>query len=141
MLYFLVMGAIALSVLFSVAWLAIKVTRLVRPRRAPANRSRRARPGSSRSKSQTTKRSKPQAPGRLARLLAPLSPLRGAAPLCLVAWTTYGALRLAHHGMLASPRTLPDTFDNLISVVGGVALALLVATLVGLLGHWQYRRQ
>ncbi|MBF8223921.1 hypothetical protein [Halomonas sp. 328] len=139
MLYFLVMGAIALSMLFSVAWLLVKTIRLIRPRRpARAGRSRQA---SARGKSQAAKRGKPQAPGRFARLLAHLSPLRGAAPLCLVAWATYGALRLAHHGMQASPRTPPGTFDDLIAVVGGLALVLLVATLIGLLGHWQRRRQ
>ncbi len=142
MLYFLVMGAIALSVLFSVAWLVTRAIRLVRPARRPrASRSRQASARPARGPTQTAKRGKPKPPGRFARLLARFSPLRGAAPLCLVAWATYGALRLAHHGMLASPRTPPDTFDGLIAIVGGLALALLVATLIGLLGHWQRRRQ
>lgn len=144
MLYFVVMGSLLLSVLFSAGWLLHRAGRWVlggRSARRGAGRSA-AKP-----RKRATTRTKPasgrgssgkssQAPGRVVRFLARLGAVWPLTPLVLL---LYGGFKLAERGMEASPRTPPSGFYDLVSLLGWLAWGLVCLSVLVMVARWRCR--
>jgi hypothetical protein len=133
MAYFLVMGSLALSVVFSLGWVLVrsgqwlsgrlsgggKAKRPPRPPpRTPAKKP--ARAPSARARAGASPRSaaggKTRAePWRLTRWLAAW---RFALPLSLLTALLYGFTRLAEYGMAARPHDAPGAYHELVAFLG-----------------------
>lgn len=145
MVYFLVMGGLGLSVLFTLAWGLYRaghwLYRRLRPPPAPARRRGRRRTSATPDarKRQVSPRqggSAPVAPGRLTRTLARC---RGALPLGLLALLLYGGSRLAEHGLAYRAHEPPVGYHHLVDGLGWAALGLLGLAGVALLAGWRCR--
>ncbi|SEK31492.1 hypothetical protein [Halomonas daqiaonensis] len=148
MAYLLVMGGMALSVLFTLAWGLVCVSRwlagcLPGADRKPARRA--ARPSPSRPKAAPRSRTRKAAPAKapakpwwvtrwLARQRSPL-------PLGLLALLLYGGSRLAEYGMAFRPQAAPGEFHGLVSSLGWGAAVLLTLAGMNLLALWRCRQQ
>lgn len=125
MAYFLVMGSLALSVVFSLGWVLVrsgqwlsgrlsgggKAKRTRRPaRRTPAKKPARAPSARARAGGKTRAE-----PWRLTRWLAAW---RFALPLSLLTALLYGFTRLAEYGMAARPHDAPGAYHELVAFLG-----------------------
>ncbi|PMR73530.1 hypothetical protein [Billgrantia endophytica] len=153
MTYFLVMGSLALSVVFTVGWALWRTMRWAasslpgsgrgggkgrKASRKPAVRKPAARskaPGKGARKQATAKA--PREPSRLTQWLAEW---HATLPLAVVATLIYLVTRLAEHGMsYRPPHTVPSGFHSLIAVLGWVAAVLLLLALINRLASWRCR--
>lgn len=154
MTYFLVMGSLALSVLFTLGWALSRLLRWVasgfplgsdkhagkargaatrRTSRASAAKAKpkpqpKAKPSPAKS-SRTRPDSKPPSePWRITRRLAAW---RSSIALALVAALIYLVARLVEHGMsFRPPYTAPSGFDALVDGVGWLAAGLILIALL-----------
>lgn len=152
MAYFVVMGSLALSVVFSLGWLLVRsgqwMTNRVssggkarRTRRAPAKTPRRA--PASRARADSAPRSKAKtkvkaAPWPLTRWLADR---RFALPLSLLAALLYGMTRLAEYGMAARPHEAPGAYHELVAFLGWSTAVLAGLAVIQLLASWRCGRE
>lgn len=138
MLYFLIMGGLLFSVLFSVGWTLYRAGRWVFGRRAARRSTAKPRPrATSGSKRATAKDKRPRParpPGALARFLARLGSVWA---LTLLVSLVYGGFKLAEHGMAASPRTPPAGFHELVTVLGWLVLALVSLSVLIVAARWR----
>ena len=149
MTYFVVMGSLALSVLFTFGWALWRTAswataRLPGGRRKGA-RSKAARKPAKRPAAQAKARkpaAKPAAkakrePGRLTQWLAEW---RAVLPLAVVTTLIYLVARLVEHGMsFRPPHTVPGGFHSLIVVLGWAAAVMLTLALINRLAAWRCR--
>ncbi|TDO13973.1 MULTISPECIES: hypothetical protein [Halomonas] len=147
MAYLLVMGALALSVFFTLGWCLARAAHwLARrlPGRActPPTRAARRAPNrpkvSPRSRARKAASNKASAPPWclthwLARRRSPL-------PLGLLALLLYAGSRLAEYGMTFRPQVAPGAFHGLVTTLGWAAAALLTLAGMNLLALWRCRR-
>lgn len=162
MTYFLVMGSLALSVLFTLGWALSRLLRWVasgfsfgagkggaKARRSPGRSGRAAaktakpKPKSKASakagaKAGATAKAKPAGePWRITRYLAEW---RSSTALALVAAFTYLVARLAEHGMsYRPPHTLPGGFGTLLLGLGWLSAGLILLALLHRLAVWRCR--
>ncbi|MBB3188994.1 hypothetical protein [Halomonas cerina] len=145
MAYFLVMGGLALSVLFTLAWGLYQAGHWLRRRLRPAPASARRR---GRRKSSTT----PGARGRQVskrqggasspapwRLTRGLARCRSTLPLGLLALLLYGGSRLAEHGLAYRAHEPPAGYHHLVDGLGWTAAVLLGLASLALLAGWRCR--
>lgn len=144
MLYFVVMGSLALSVLFSAGWLLHRVGRWMLGGRAvrrgtkPAAASPRKRAAAKAKPAAQGRRTKaPREPGQLMRFLARLG--SSVWPLTLLSLLLFGGFKLAERGMEASPRTPPAGFYDLVTSLGWLALGLVTLSLLVAAARWRCR--
>lgn len=152
MAYFVVMGSLALSVVFSIGWLLVRsgqwlTSRLSgggktgRSRRAPAKTpASRARPAAApRGKAKAKTKTKAQiTPWPLTRWLAAM---RFALPLSLLLALLYGMTRLAEHGMAARPHAAPGAYHELVAFLGWSTAVLVGLAVIQLLASWRCGRE
>ncbi|MFQ3787572.1 hypothetical protein [Halomonas sp. A29] len=154
MTYFLVMGSLVLSVLFTLGWALSRLLRWMagglpsggKAKRKPARRSGATRQASAakvRSSSAGTRGkakagAKPQGePWRITRLLAEW---HSSTALALVAAPTYLVARLAEHGIgFRPPHTVPSGFTALVAGLGWLAAGLILLALLHRLAVWRCR--
>lgn len=158
MTYFLVMGSLALSVLFTFGWALSRLLRWVASGFSPGGGKRAAKPRRSATKPQASSKTsanaaaKPKAktgtrgrpaakpagePWRITRLLAEW---RSSMALALVAAFTYLVVRLAEHGMsYRPPHTLPSGFETLLTGLGWLSASLILLALLQRLAAWRCR--
>lgn len=140
MLYFLIMGSLLFSVLFSVGWVLYRTGRWAfggRTLRRTASKPRqRAGTGAKRTATRDKRLRSARPPGALARFLARLGSVWALTPLVLL---LYGGFKLAEHGMVASPRTPPAGFHELVAALGWLALALVTLSLLVVAARWRCR--
>ncbi|MGM0986148.1 MAG: hypothetical protein ACQEXI_04090 [Pseudomonadota bacterium] len=152
MAYLLVMGGLALSVLFTLGWglhVAIRwlAGRLPGAGRKPAaRRTRRAAarqtpPSRARARKATSAKASPKEPTQPWGLTRWLARWRSPLPLGLLALLLYGGSRLAAYGMAFRPQAAPGEFHGLVSALGWAAAALLMLASLNLLALWRCRRQ
>ncbi len=162
MTYFLVMGSLVLSVLFTVAWAlsamlrwlaaglpmrrggapgkaakktAKRTTRKPAPRKADNNRA--AGKAASGRAAASKAAEPPRHPWRLTRRLAEW---RASMPLAIVAALIYLVARLAAHGMsFRPPYAAPDGFHDLLVGLGWLSAGLIVVALLHRLAAWRCR--
>ncbi|GKW49739.1 hypothetical protein [Halomonas sp. NCCP-2165] len=138
MLYFLIMGGLLFSVLFSVGWVLYRTGRWAfggRVLRRTASKPRqRAGTGAKRTATRDKRPRLARPPGALARFLARLGSIWA---LTLLALLLYGGLKLAEHGMAASPRTPPAGFHELVAALGWLALALASLSVLVVAARWR----
>ncbi|MCG6657019.1 hypothetical protein HOP52_04410 [Halomonas campisalis] len=156
MTYVLVMGSLALSVLFTLGWALWRGLRWVagllpggvggraRSPRKPARQAaagrkapaKSARPAATASSKPNPKPSRP--PWALTRWLAGC---QAALPLAAVGTLTYLVARLAEHGMsFRPPHAAPGGFHSLVTALGWLAAGLVLLALVAWLAAWRCRR-
>lgn len=159
MTYFLVMGSLALSVLFTLGWALSLLLRWVAsgfPLRKSAGKARgaTARRGAAQ-KATAAKRtskastSKPRASGAKAGSKAPSEPWRltrrlaewrSSTALALVAALVYLVVRLVEHGMsYRPPYSAPSGFDALVAGLGWLSAGLILIALLHRLAAWRCR--
>jgi hypothetical protein len=146
MAYLLVMGALALSVCFTLGWGLVSATRWLAGRlpgagRRPPRRASRRSPASAKATAKTRARkpaaSKPPSqPWRLTRWLARR---RFARPLTLLTVPLYALTRLVEYGMTLRPQSVPVAYHDLVTALGWVAAGLLSLALINLLASWRCR--
>jgi hypothetical protein len=156
MTYFLVMGSLALSVLFTFGWALSRLLRWAASgfslsggaarggrkagRRSGATRSAgKAKAGKAKASASRGKASaKPLSePWRITRLLAEL---RSSVALALVASLIYLVARLAEYGIsYRPPHTLPSGFDTLLIGLGWLSAGLILLALLQRLAAWRCR--
>lgn len=162
MTYFLVMGSLALSVLFTLGWALSRLLRWVasglsfgagkgnaRSRRSSGRSGRAAaktakpntRPkasAKSAAKAGATAKAKPA--GEPWRITQRLAEWRSSTALALVAAFTYLVARLAEHGMsYRPPHTLPSGFGTLLLGLGWLSAGLILLALLHRLAVWRCR--
>ncbi|MGR2740877.1 hypothetical protein ACUY1T_20725 [Billgrantia sp. Q4P2] len=155
MTYFLVMGSLVLSVLFTLGWALSRLLRWIagglpggggKAKRKPVRRGATRQAGAakaSRSASAGT-RSKakagakpPSEPWRITRRLAEW---HSSTALALVAAPTYLVARLAEHGMsFRPPHSVPSGFNALVAGLGWLAAGLILLALIHRLAVWRCR--
>ncbi|WP_162622985.1 hypothetical protein [Billgrantia lactosivorans] len=152
MTYLLVMGSLALSVLFTLGWALSRLLRWLasglpvgsgKARRKPARRSGASRQAAT-AKASRGSRAKPKAghkpprePWRITRRLAEW---RSSTALALVAAPTYLVARLVEHGMsYRPPHSVPSGFTSLVIGLGWLAAGLILLALVHRLAAWRCR--
>lgn len=140
MLYFLIMGGLFFSVLFSVGWMLYRAGRWAFGRRAPRRSTAKPRPratsGTKRAAAKDKRPRPARPPGALARFLARLGSVWA---LTLLALLLFGGFKLAEHGMEASPRTPPAGFYDLVISLGWLALGLVTLSLLVVAARWRCR--
>lgn len=156
MTYFLVMGSLVLSVLFTLGWALSRLLRWVagglpggsgKAKRKPARRSgatRQAQAAKGTRSSNTSSKSKAQAvakpssePWRITRRLAKW---HSSTALALVVAPSYLVARLVEHGMsFRPPHTVPDGFTSLVVGLGWLAAGLILCALIHRLAVWRCR--
>ncbi|TLF52826.1 hypothetical protein FEI13_03750 [Halomonas urmiana] len=162
MTYLLVMGALALSVCFTLGWGMIGIGRWLGRRlpggggsasrqkacRAP-NRPKAAPPPKASTKASAKTPPKATGSRRAARTKPPSEPWRltcwlarrrSSLPLGLLALLLYGGSRLAEYGMAFRPHEVPGEFHRLVEGLGWTAAVLLALAAVSLLAAWRCRR-
>ncbi len=156
MAYFVVMGSLALSVVFSLGWLLVRSGQWLsgrvsgggkarRPRRAPAKTPR--RPPASRARAGAATRSKAQVKAQIKTESAPwpltrwLAAWRFALPLSLLAALLYGLTRLAEFGMAARPQEAPGAYHELVGFLGWSTAVLVGLAVIQQLASWRCRRE
>ncbi|MEQ6890429.1 hypothetical protein ABE957_17275 [Halomonas sp. CS7] len=162
MTYLLVMGALALSVCFTLGWGMIGMGRWLgrrlpgrggsasrqKARRAP-NRPKAAPKAAAKTPPKATSKASPQGSGRATKAKAPSEPWRltcwlarrrSSLPLGLLTLLLYGGSRLAEYGMAFRPHEAPGEFHRLVGVLGWSAAGLLALAAVSLLAAWRCRR-
>lgn len=152
MTYFLVMGSIALSILFTLGWAVSRLVRWIadgfpleaksktgKAGRKPATRQTRAAKPPAKARAKPTAASQhPAAPWRMTRSLARW---HGITPFAIIAAFLYLAVRLVEHGMsFRPPHTLPDGFITLVSNLGWLAAGLIFFSLLHNLAKWRCSR-
>lgn len=154
MTYFVVMGSLALSVLFTFGW-ALWRTASWATARLPGGRSKAGRGKAASRKpakrpAAQAKARKPAAkpvskpvskvrkePGRLTHWLAEW---RAALPLAVVTTLIYLIARMVEHGMsYRPPHTVPGGFHSLIAVLGWVAAVMVTLAVINRLAAWRCR--
>ncbi|QOR39093.1 hypothetical protein HNO52_11630 [Billgrantia diversa] len=159
MTYLLVMGSVALSVLFTLGWAFSRLLRWVAsgfPLRSGKSAGK-ARGATSRRGGKTQKTAaakcaprssaKPKAAKSVAkppsepwRITQRLATWHSSTALALVAAPTYLVARFAEHGIgFRPPRTLPSGFNALISGLGWLAAGLILLALIHRLAVWRCR--
>ncbi|RCV89387.1 hypothetical protein [Billgrantia montanilacus] len=153
MTYFIVMGSLALSVLFTFGWALWRTVRWLsgslpgggrqggrgkgaarKPARRPAQAKAR-KPAATPVKKPSVKARRE--PSRLTQWMAEW---RATLPLAVVTTMIYLVARLVEHGMsYRPPHTVPGGFHSLIVVLGWVAAAMLVLALINRLAAWRCR--
>ncbi|MBA2778980.1 hypothetical protein [Billgrantia kenyensis] len=161
MTYFLVMGSLALSVLFTFGWALSRLLRWAASgfslgggaarggrkggRRSGATRSAgkakagKAKTGTAKVSASRSKASaKPTSePWRITRLIAEW---RSSVALALVASLIYLVARLAEYGIsYRPPHTLPSGFDTLLIGLGWLSAGLILLALLQRLAAWRCR--
>ena len=151
MTYFLVMGSVALSILFTLGW---GVSRLVRwiaagfPLAAKSKTGRAGRKPAARSTTRQTRAAKPATKTRAAaatatpwRVTRTLARWHGITSFAVVAAFLYLAVRLVEHGIsFRPPHALPDGFTTLASNLGWLAAGLIFLSLLHILAKWRCNR-
>ncbi len=156
MTYFLVMGSVALSILFTLGWMVSRLVRWIaagfplgaksktgRAGRKPAARQTRAAKPAAKARRQS--QAKPAAARQRAAtpwgITRRLAKWRGITPFAVVAAFLYLAVRLVEHGMnFRPPHTLPDGFTTLTSYLGWLAAGLILLSLLHNLAKWRCHR-
>ncbi|MDX5378818.1 MAG: hypothetical protein LPK08_15035 [Halomonas sp.] len=158
MTYLLVMGSVALSVLFTFGWALSRLLRWLadglplggaKAKRKPAKRSGATRQPATakRSRNASAKASRgagakadvkpPSEPWRITRGLAEW---RSSTALALVAAPTYLTARLVEHGMsFRPPYAAPSGFDALVAGLGWLSAGLILIALMHRLAVWRCR--
>ncbi|MCE8014957.1 hypothetical protein HOP62_02565 [Halomonas sp. MCCC 1A17488] len=158
MTYLLVMGSVALSVLFTLGWAFSRLLRWLaaglplgggKAGRKPAKRSgatrqagaakasRSANAGSRRKAKAKAGAKPPSEPWALTRRLAEW---RSSIAMALVAAPTYLVARLVEHGMsFRPPHNVPSGFTTLVIVLGWLAAGLILLALLHRLAVWRCR--
>lgn len=162
MTYLLVMGSVALSVLFTLGWALSRLLRWVASgfplgsgKRAGKARGATSRRGGKTQKTAAARRApkassaKPKTsaakaaskpPGEPWRITRRLAAWHSSTALALVAAPTYLVARLAEHGMsFRPPHTLPSGFDTLVTGLGWLAAGLILLALIHRLAAWRCR--
>ncbi|RDB42142.1 hypothetical protein DU490_14620 [Halomonas sp. DQ26W] len=153
MTYFVVMGSLALSVLFTFSWALWRTARWASSslpgggRRKGATRKPAKRPAQAKTRKPAPKAAakpvkKPSAKVRRgpSRLTQWLAGWQAALPLAVVTTLIYLVARLVEHGMsFRPPHTVPGGFHSLIIVLGWVAAAMLTLALINRLAAWRCR--
>lgn len=161
MTYLLVMGSVALSVLFTLGWALSRLLRWVASgfplgsgKRAGKARGATSRRGGKTQKTAAAKRApkssaKPKAtaaksvakpPGEPWRITRRLAAWHSSTALALVAAPTYLVARLAEHGIsFRPPHSLPSGFNALVSGLGWLAAGLILLALIHRLAVWRCR--
>lgn len=138
MMYFLVLGLVALACCGGLVWGGWRLIRWglawLWPQRfgvaATRKQARKARaPGK--------KTAKSMRPGWLTQQLAPW---RDVFPLGVLGLLLYGAARLAAHGIANAGQDAPAGFYRMVSALGWASLALLGLSMVGQWASWRRRR-
>lgn len=152
MTYFLVMGSVALSILFTLGWIVSRLVRWIaagfplgaksktgRAGRKPAARqTRAAKPAAKARAKPAAARQGPATPWGITRRLARW---HGITPFAVVAAFLYLAVRLVEHGMnFRPPHALPEGFTTLISYLGWLAAGLILLSLLHNLAKWRCHR-
>lgn len=153
MTYFLVMGSLVLSVLFTLGWALSRLLRWItgslpggsgKARRKPvkrgasrqANVAKASRSAGTRSKAKAGAKP-PSEPWRLTRRLAEW---RSSTALALVTALIYLVARLAEHGMsFRPPHSVPSGFTSLVAGLGWLAAGLILLALLHRLAIWRCR--
>lgn len=144
MLYFIVMGSLALSLAFSVGWVLWRSGRWLLGRLPGSGRQAKAsgrkaparKPKPPAGKSPRKVPSTRRAPWAITRGLAQCGSILPLTPLVLL---VYGGLKLAERGMANSPRTPPAGFYDLVITLGWLALGLMGISLIVLIARWRCR--
>ncbi|MCE8013362.1 hypothetical protein [Billgrantia desiderata] len=161
MTYFLVMGSLALSVLFTLGWALSRLLRWVASGLSlgvgkGSARSRRSAGRGSRAAKTAKPKPKPRASAKAAakagaaakakpvgepwRITRHLAEWRSSTALALVAALTYLVARLAEHGMsYRPPHTLPSGFSTLLLGLGWLSAGLILLALLHRLAVWRCR--
>ncbi len=164
MTYFLVMGSLALSVLFTLGWALSLLLRWVvsgfplkkssgKARGATARRggAQKAAAAKRTSKASSAKAStsKPRASGAKSGSKSPSEPWRltrrvaewrSSTALALVAALVYLVVRLVEHGMsYRPPYSAPSGFDALVAGLGWLSAGLILIALLHRLAAWRCR--
>jgi hypothetical protein len=161
MTYFLVMGSLALSVLFTLGWALSRLLRWVasglslgagkgsaRSRRSSGRGGRAAKTAKSNARTRAGAKSaakagataKAKPAGEPWRITQRLAEWRSSTALALVAAFTYLVARLAEHGMsYRPPHTLPSGFDTLLLGLGWLSAGLILIALLHRLAVWRCR--
>ena len=152
MTYFLVMGSVALSILFTLGWMVSRLVRWIaagfplgaksktgRAGRKPAARQTRAAKPAAKARTKPAAASqRPATPWRITRHLARW---HGITPFAVVAAFLYLAVRLVEHGIsFRPPHTLPDGFTLLVSNLGWLVAGLILLSLLHNLAKWRCNR-
>lgn len=153
MAYLLVMGALGLSVCFTLGWGLVRGSRwlvghLPGAGRKPTRRSARRAPGRPKAPSRpktaprtrTRKAATAKAPTEPWRLTRWLARRRSPLPLGLLVLLLYAGSRLAEYGMTFRPQAAPGEFHGLVSTLGWVAAVLLALAGMNLLALWRCHR-
>lgn len=161
MTYFLVMGSIALSILFTLGWAVSRLVRWIadgfplqaksktgKAGRKPATRStttRQTRAAKPTAKVRNQSQAKPAAASQRSatpwRITCSLAKWHGITPFAVVAAFLYLAVRLVEHGMsFRPPHALPDGFTTLVSNLGWLAAGLILLSLLHNLAKWRCHR-
>lgn len=138
MMYFLILGLLALSCSLTLGW---GLWRLIRwglawawPQRFKvAAASSKAR----KTKIAKTKKANNTPPWHLTQQLVLL---RDFLPLSVLVALLYGGARLAAHGMIGAAQDVPTGFYQMVSALGWAAVVLLALSAVGQWACWRCRR-
>ncbi|AMD00459.1 hypothetical protein [Halomonas chromatireducens] len=149
MTYFVVMGSLALSVLFTFGWVLWRTGRWLTAsmpggrrqggRGKAATRKPAKRPAQAKARKPAKKPSVKtrREPGRLTQWLAEW---RATLPLAVITTLIYLIARLVEHGMsFRPPHTVPAGFHSLIVVLGWAAAVMLTLALINRLAAWRCR--
>ncbi|MGQ4880006.1 hypothetical protein ACOJCM_15680 [Billgrantia sp. LNSP4103-1] len=167
MTYFLVMGSLVLSVLFTLGWALSRLLRWVasgftlartggagKSRGAAAKRRgatqagarRTAKAGSAKSSAANTKpksartKSESKPPSQPWGITRRLAEWHSSMALALVAALVYLVARLVEHGMsYRPPYSAPSGFDSLVAGLGWLSAALILLALLHRLAAWRCR--
>lgn len=155
MTYFVVVGSLALSVLFTLGWALSRLIRWVvagfplegeskskRVGRKPAKRSGATRNKKSAAKARPKSQVKPAAksPSPPWRITQRLAQWQSSTAFAIVVTFLYLAARLAEHGMgYRPPHALPSGFPSLINGLGWLAASLIFLALARYLALWRCR--
>lgn len=160
MTYFLVMGSVALSILFTLGWMVSRLVRWIaaglplqaksktgKAGRKPAKRSattRQTRAAEPRTKARTKSQAKSATASQRSatpwRITRSLARWHGTTPFAVVAAFLYLTVRLVEHGMsFRPPHTLPEGFTILVSNLGWLAAGLILLSLLHILAKWRCR--
>ena len=156
MTYFLVMGSVALSILFTLGWIVSRLVRWIAggfPLGAKSKTGRAGRKPAARSSTRQARAAKPAAKARAKPAAARQGPAtpwgitrrlarwHGITPFAVVAAFFYLAVRLVEHGMsFRPPHVLPDGFTALVSNLGWLAAGLMLLSLLHNLAKWRCHR-
>ncbi|MCE9662551.1 hypothetical protein LY622_03780 [Halomonas sp. M5N1S17] len=151
MTYFVVMGSLALSVLFTLSWALWRTVRWATSslpggrrqggRGKPATRKpAKARKSAAKPAAKPSKKPSVKVRREPSRLAQWLAEWRAALPLAVVTTLIYLVARLVEHGMsFRPPHTVPAGFHSLIVVLGWAAAVMLTLALINRLAAWRCR--